>query len=167
MKLIKIFFLFLFLTLNSSFLINKVMAQAISLSISPPLFELVIQPAKEVKQTYSITNNGGDTVLTPKIVYFETSDEAGNINLTEDIAPSWVKYNSDPISLKNGIKNDFNVIFSPPKDTEEIDHFLTLVFESKEPTDILNQNSVSYQSQIGTNILLTVSIDGNPKNLQK
>ena len=124
------------------FVLSTTKAQsAISLSVSPPIFELMIQPGKEVKQTYSITNNGGDTVLTPKIVYFTPADEAGNIDLSEDLSPSWVKYNPDPISLKNGIKTDFNVIFSPPKDTEEIDHFLTLVFESKEPVDLLNQNS--------------------------
>ena len=155
--------LFAYLLIICRFAYSEVMAQAISLSITPPLFELMIQPGKEVKQTYSITNNGGDTVLTPKIVYFAPADEAGNVELTDFESPDWVKYSKDQISIKNGIKTDFNVIFSPPKDTEEIDHFLTLVFESKEPVDLLNQNSTSFTSQIGTNILLTISKDGNPK----
>lgn len=155
--------LFSLFSITYSLFPKDVIAQAISLSVSPPLFEIMIKPGKEVKQTYTVTNNGGDTVLTPKIVYFTPADEAGNIDLTEDIAPDWVKYSKDPIILKNGIKIDYNVIISPPKDAEEIDHFLTLVFEGKEPVDILNQNSVSYQPQIGTNILLTVSVDGNPK----
>lgn len=154
---------FLFFILNSYFLIDKVMAQAISLSITPPLFELMIQPGKEIKQTYTISNSGGDTFLTPKIVRFEPADEAGNIDLTDDTAPDWVKYLQDPIHIKNGDNVNFNVLFSPPENTEEIDHFLTLVFESKEPIDLLNQNSSIYKSQIGTNILITVSKDGFPK----
>lgn len=161
---LKVFMLlFSLFTIHYSLFPKDVIAQAISLSITPPLLELTIQPGKEVKQTYSITNNGGDTVLTPKIVYFTSADESGNIDLSEDSAPDWIKYNKDPINLKNGIKTDYNVIFSPPNNTEEIDHFLTLIFESTTPVDLINQNSVSYQSQIGTNILLTISKDGNPK----
>ncbi len=150
---------------TSFFLLNAVYAQnAISLSITPPLFELMIQPGKEVKQIYTITNDGGDTILTPRIVYFENLDEEGNVSLIGSTAPpEWVKYNKNPISLKNGAKTNFNVIFSPPIDTEETDHFLTLVFSTGEPVDILDQNSSLYKTEIGTNILVTVSKDGNPK----
>lgn len=158
-----IFLLCSFFILNSSFLIGKVMAQAISLSISPPLFEVMIQPGKEVKETYTISNGGGDTTITPKIVYFQTADEGGNINLTEDIAPDWVKYSKDNIKIKNGDSVEFNVVIAPPNDTEETDHFLTLLFETAEPTDVLSQSSSFFKSQIGTNILITVSKDGNPK----
>lgn len=136
---------------------------AISLSVSPPLFELMIQPGKEAKQTYTVINNGGDTMVTPQIVYFDPSGEDGAVNLTDNPAPDWIKYSKEPIKLKGGDKIDFNLIFSPPENTEETDHFLTLIFETKEPVDILNQNSTKYTSQIGTNILITISKDGNPK----
>jgi hypothetical protein len=157
-------FCFVFLS-TSYYVVNTANAQnAISLSITPPLFELVIQPSKEVKQIYTITNDGGDTILTPRIVYFENLDEEGNVSLIGSTAPpEWVKYNKDPINLKNGAKTNFNVIFSPPIDTEETDHFLTLVFSTGEPVDVLDQNSSLYKTEIGTNILVTVSKDGNPK----
>lgn len=160
----KIFIFCLVFLSTMYFVLGTVNAQnAISLSISPPLVELMIKPDKEVKQLYTISNNGGDTVLSPKIVYFTPSDEFGNLDLTEDTAPDWIRYSKDPIVIKNGDKIDFNVLFSPPSNTEEIDHFLTLVFTTKVPTDILVDNSSFYETQIGTNILLTVSKDGNPK----
>lgn len=136
---------------------------AISLSVSPPLFEAIIKPGKEVKQIYTITNNGGDTIITPKILYFEPEGQDGTVNLTENEAPDWVKYNKEPFNLKFGDSKQFTILISPPEDAEEIDHFLTLVFDSTAPTDILGQNSVFYQTTIGTNILLTISSDGNPK----
>lgn len=143
---------------------QKAIAQsAISLSVSPPIFELMIQPGKEIKQVYSIINNGGNTFVIPKIVYFTSDKNDGIVNLTEDPAPEWVKYSKDPIKISNGDKTEFNVLFSPPENSEETDHFLTLYFESSVPTDLLNQNSSLYQTRIGTNILVTISKDGNPK----
>ncbi len=136
---------------------------AISLSVSPPLFEAVIKPGKEVSQIYTISNNGGDTIITPKIVYFEAENDSGNVKLTEDEAPEWVKYDKEPFNLRFQTDRQFTVLISPPEDIEEIDHFLTLVFESTTPTDILGQNAVFYKSQIGTNILLSISKDGNLK----
>lgn len=136
---------------------------AISLSISPPIFEVMIKPGKEVRQVYAISNLGGDTVLTPKIVYFVPSDENGNVDLTDSPAPEWVKYDKTPFAIKNQQKNDFTVMISPPEDTIETDHFLTLVFETNTPSDILGQNSSLYKAGIGGNIILTISKDGNPK----
>lgn len=136
---------------------------AISLSISPPIFEAIVKPGKEVKQIYTITNNGGDTTITPKVVYMEASDEYGNVNLTDDPAPDWIKYDKTPFNLKFNQEKQFTVLISPPEDTEEIDHFVTLIFESTTPSDVLGQNALFYKSTIGTNILLTISNDGNPK----
>jgi len=144
--------------------IDKTLAQStISLSVSPPIFELMIQPGKEVKQIFTINNLGRDTTITPKIVYFEPADDLGNISLTKDLSPDWVIYDKEQFKLKGQEKFDFEVRFLPPSDTPEIDHFLTVVFETSEPVDILNQNSSNFKSQIGANILLTVSQDGNPK----
>lgn len=132
---------------------TEVMAQAISLSVSPPLFEAIVMPGKTVKQTYNLTNNSGVNLLKPKIVYFTAEGEAGNINLSDIKAPDWIFFDE-----KSSI-----LTISPPEDAEEVDHFLTLVFENEVPVDLTNQNSVSLTSQIGSNILLTVSRDGKPK----
>ena len=163
LKLILVSVLFFLFTITCILLPRKIYAQAINLSISPPLFELMIQPNKQVKQIFTITNLGGDSIITPSLVYFEPSDETGNVNLTENQVADWVIYNQSPFNLKGQEKFDFEVLFSPPSDTEEIDHLLTLVFETNEPVDLLGQNSATYTSRIGANILLTISKDGSPK----
>lgn len=136
---------------------------AISLAISPPIFEIMIKPGKEYKTDFTISNQGGSTRLTPKIVVFTPSDELGNVNLTNIPAPDWVKYHPQPIILESGASSNFSVLFSPPPDSLEIDHYLSLVFESDLPSDLLVENSSLYTAKIASNILLTVSKDGNPK----
>jgi len=125
--------------------------------------ELVIKPGKEFKELFTLTNLAGDTIITPKIVYFKPDGDFGNVTITEDDAPEWVIYNKEPFNLKSQEKLNFQVMFSPPTSIDETDHFLTLVFETNEPVDLLGQSSSTYKSRIGANILLTISEDGNPK----
>ncbi|MDP2672133.1 MAG: hypothetical protein Q8O68_01330 [Candidatus Daviesbacteria bacterium] len=125
----------------------------INLSVSPPLFEAVVMPGKTVKQLYTVSNNGNETTLTPKLVYFVPDGNWGNISLTDSKVPDWISYDQKSLILT----------ISPPENTPETDHFLTLTFETKAPIDLTDQNSTSYKSIIGTNILLTISKDGNPK----
>ncbi|MBL7036769.1 hypothetical protein ISR94_02915 [Candidatus Microgenomates bacterium] len=135
---------------------------AISLSISPPIFEIMIMPGKEYKTEFNISNQSGSTILTPKIVVFTPKDEFGNVTLTSIPAPQWVKYNPNSFSLDSGNSKSFSVLFSPPKDTAEIDYYLSLVFETDSPTDLLVDNSSLYTAKIASNILLSVNLDGNP-----
>lgn len=166
-KIILIVLLSLFLNLKSVFFNHSVKAQSISLSISPPLLEVVIQPDKEIKQIYTITNNGSDTLLKPKIVYFIPSDTDGNVEITEVAAPEWVKYSKDIINLKADEQKTFNVVVNPPIDTPETDHFLTLVFETATEQNNIGTNNTFYKTEIGSNILVAISKDGNPKKSAK
>lgn len=124
-----------------------------NLSISPPILELIIQPGKTVKQTYAISSDVDNIKLTPSIVYFVPDGNNGNISLTDSKVPDWIFFDQKSSTLT----------ISPPENAEEVDHFMTLVFTSESPVDLTNQNSTSISSQIGSNILLTVSKDGNPK----
>jgi hypothetical protein len=124
-----------------------------NLSISPPILELIIQPGKTVKQTYAISSDVDNIKLTPDIVYFVPDGNNGNISLTDSKVPDWIFFDQKSSTLT----------ISPPENAEEVDHFMTLVFTSESPVDLTNQNSTSISSQIGSNILLTISRDGNPK----
>ena len=123
------------------------------LSISPPILELMIQPGKTVKQTYAISSYGNNTNLTSKLVYFVADGNWGNISLTDSKVPDWISFDQKSLTLT----------ISPPENAEEVDHFMTLVFTTESPIDLTNQNSTSISSQIGSNILLTISKDGNIK----
>lgn len=160
--------LLVFFTFYSSLFNISVLAQsAISLSVSPPILEVMIQPGKEVRQTYVIQNNGGETVVTPKVVYFNPTDNTGNVELTEKEAPSWIKFDKEPFKLKFEEQKTFNVVINPPENEEEIDHYLTFVLESKEGVDLLGQTSSFYKTEIGSNILITISKDGQTKKSAK
>lgn len=160
-KIIAVFAIFTIINLRS---VSSVNAQsALSFSVSPPITEITIQPGKEIKQTYVLQNNGGDIILKPRIVYFVPSDEFGNVELTQNSAPSWVKYDSEPFNLKFEGQKTFNVIFNVPSDESEVDHYLTLVFESDKAVDLIGQTSSFYKTEIGSNIIVSVSKDGNPK----
>lgn len=154
-------FLFVFLSLPDSLFAQ----QSLSLSISPPLFEAIIKPGKEVRQIYTVSNGGGDIILKPKIVYFTTTDENGTVNLSDINAPDWIKYDKTPFILKSQEQTNFTVLISPPIDAIETDHFVTLVFEGEIPVNISSQNSSLYKTQIGSNILITISKDGSPKKI--
>ncbi len=73
----------LLLTLTTCYLLLAIpsFAQSLSLSISPPLLEVVIKPGKSILVAYNIQNSGDPVVLTPKVVSFEPADERGNIRL--------------------------------------------------------------------------------------
>lgn len=157
-KIIFIYSTFVFVNL---FTPNIARAQNVSLSITPPIFEIIIQPGKEVKQIYTIGNNGSDTHLSPRIVYFVPDDIGGNVEITENPAPEWIHFNKDQFEIKSGKQTNFEVNFSPPADIEETDHFLSLIFESQEASKIIDQNTIFYNSSIGSNILITISKDGN------
>lgn len=142
------------------FLTKPIYAQNVSLSISPPIFELLIKQDKDVRQIFNISNNGSDLVITPKIYYSVPSDTKGNISISDQEAPSWIVYSKEPFSLKGGTSYDFEVNFRPDKDVPNSDHLLTLVFETKTPSNLIQENSTTHVAQIGANILLTVSSDG-------
>ncbi len=150
--------------ISSFVLADKVFAQsAISLSVSPPIFEAIIQPGKSVTMLFNITNSGGDTIITPQIYYFQAQGEDGNIELTGQKSPDWVGYADQPFRLNGKESLNFEVVITPPLNIEESDHFMTLIFETSTASDLLGQSASFYKSQIGSNILLTISKDGNPK----
>lgn len=136
---------------------------AIDLAITPPILEVMIKPGSEVRSVFSVTSAGGETTLLPKIVKFEPLDESGNVSITNIPGPDWVKFDPSPKLFKNGDTKDFTVLISPPKDAEEIDHYLSFVFETGDIVDLLDQNSAFHRAKIASNILLTISKDGKPK----
>ncbi|MCJ7740227.1 hypothetical protein MUP32_02835, partial [Candidatus Microgenomates bacterium] len=67
-KLIQIFrnLIILFVIYNLSFIISSpVRAQSLSLSIAPPVVEIMIKPGKTITQTIKIANGGESTIITP------------------------------------------------------------------------------------------------------
>ena len=161
------------LVISNLALVIPAYAQDISLSITPPLLELMIQPGKETSQRYILTNNGAETPLKIKIVPFSPADEYGNVKL-EDISlytainiSNWFKIGGRPVNenqklfLPRGGNQDIILNISPPEHAPEGDYYLTLLFETNSSA-LLGGHGATSNAQIGSNILLTVSKSGNP-----
>jgi len=149
-------------------------AQTLSLSIWPPLLEVMIQPGKSITQVYKLTNGGKtDLVLTSRLVPFEPADELGNIQLTykgysfvriyKGVSfVDWFSFQNadlnlgDNFALKAGQEQQIVFKIKVPENTQEDDYYLTLLFESL-PEFNINQSAAWSKIQIGSNLLLTVS----------
>lgn len=79
---------------------QKVYAQTYSLSLSPPLLEIIIKPDKSITQIYKITNNGDPAVLTPHINKLDFNRQSGEIEISQENADNnWFKLENEDIIL--------------------------------------------------------------------
>ncbi|QQG41608.1 MAG: hypothetical protein HYV90_05650 [Candidatus Woesebacteria bacterium] len=159
-----VFFTFYFLLFTFS---DKVAAQEVSLSISPPLTEIVIQPGKSLNQTITVRNDGVPVTVVAKIVPFVPLDTNGHVELIEDqnsidAFSSWFYFDQRPTSLGVNERHDFIIKITPPDSTEQRDYYFTFLVEVQANNNIGVNNSES-QARIGANILLTATKDGNPQ----
>jgi len=150
-------------------------AQNLSLTIYPPLTELTIMPGKQVAQIYELRNDGTDTVITPRIYPFEPKDIFGNVNIIQNpnLYPDfsgWFSINvggkaipEGGIPIKSGESQKFTLGITPPADTAQKDYYFTLTFESNNTSSFAGNNYAYSKIKVGSNILISVSEDGNPQ----
>lgn len=163
--------------------LSEAKAQTLSLSIYPPLLEVMIQPGKSITQVYKFTNGGEtDLAFTSKVVPFEPADELGNVKLfTSEVKPGQnstsevVRRSSDFFSFQNadldlgqkfivraGQEKEIVLKIKVPRNAPEDDYYATLLFETIPGVFMGGQSATQAQAKIGTNVLLTVSKDGKP-----
>jgi len=164
-----------FLLFSVLFCVSKAQAQTYSLSIWPPLLEVMIQPGKTITQVYKISNSGDDQILTAKILPFEPSDSVGNIHLLSLpglLNPLSFSFQNEQISLgspfllKSGEGKDLVLKLLVPKTTPEKDFYASLVFETS-PEGKIGQSQSQAAAKIGSNLLITVSLTGEPEKKAK
>lgn len=174
MKKLKLLFL-TSLTFGSLFLSLipiSALAQTFSLGIYPPLLEVMIQPGKFITQVYKVKNSGDDIVLVPNVVSFEPKDELGNIYLTRlhPVSKDWFSlinaYRSlgQAFSLPSGRTDELVLKVKIPQNVEERDYYFSLILTTS-PTPPIGQTKTGMKAVLASNILLTISKDGNPRKL--
>lgn len=158
--------LFAYLVIGLFVLPGAVRAQEISLSISPPITELTIQPGRSYDQIFTLRNDGTPVIIGPKIVLFIPLDRLGHAELIEDknsidaFAP-WFYFDQTPVSLGTGGSHNFIVRITPPPGTSEKDYYFTFIAEVQNDNN-LGVNNSQAQARIGANILVSISKDGDP-----
>jgi hypothetical protein len=162
--------LFLVLTIISTlFLILSlpVIAQQVTLSISPPLLELFIKPGKSVLIAYNLENLSDPSILSAKVLPFTPSDNQGGIKIKEEFEGP-IRFYLDNANLKLGepfflkTKDSQQLLLRirVPEGTPDGDYYYTLLAETK-PTGGFGDNTSSQaKATIGSNILITVTESG-------
>jgi len=158
-------------------------AQSLSLSLWPPLLEVMIQPGKSITQVYKLTNNSDhDLKITPQIFPFEPIGESGQIRI-QPLSPTnsklptgFFSFDSgeklgQPFNLPVGQTKEMVLKLALPRENPEKDYYYTLLFSTaEEPLKTENRHDRGGSgsiTQIGTNILITVSQLGKPVLLGK
>jgi hypothetical protein len=145
-------------------------AQTFDLSISPPLLEVMIKPGKTITQAYQLTNSGPSTEVTPTIVLFTPSDEKGHILISDktyQLTPvNFSLQNSGieigkPFTISTNQTIQLVLKVSIPPQAEENDYYFSFLLSTK-PSKISQNTSVSQAGIIGTNLLVTITKDGQP-----
>lgn len=147
---------------------NSVFAQQTSLGLWPPLLEVFIKPDKSILVAYRLENYGDPVVIIPKISTFIPIGNSGNIkiNETNDGPIKFNLENSDiqldqPFFLKNNENQQALLKIRVPEGAPEGDYYYTFMFETK-PQNSFSGENISYnRATIGSNILITVTKEGN------
>lgn len=166
----------LFVSWNLLF-VRSASAQTLSLSVSPPLTEVMIIPGKSVSQTFTFINEGQDGMAKIYIIPFTAEDESGNVELDEKniitaSSPfaSWFSIIS-PVSsfgekfyMAGGARQDVTIKINPSAGAKEKDYYFTVMFELENATagGVAGSGSTNV-ARIGANLLISLSEDGNPE----
>lgn len=165
---IKTIFLCLFLYTLCFILNTPILAQQVSLSISPPLLEIFIKPGKSIMVAYNLKNYGDPTFINLKILPFEAKDGLGNIRIKQEFEGP-VRFdldNSDlkldqPFFLKTNDTQQILLRIRIPENITDGDFYYSLLAETTPPTASEGIGSARTKATIGSNILITISSSGD------
>lgn len=140
-----------------------------SISITPPLSEIVMQPGRSITQAFTITNDGTvDLEVIPTIVDFSPDDTTGapivfekNENFPYAELQNLDKKLGKPFLLPAGSKDQLVLRITIPRSEPDRDYYKTLLLKTS-PSGLVQTNGTQTVSQayIGVHILLSVSGNG-------
>jgi len=150
-----------------------VFAAPVSLSISPPLLEAVVQPGRSITQAYQVTNNGQiDLYLQTKVVPFVPAGERGQVRL-EPLSGGGKNFlfslqNSDvkmgeTFFLPSGGSRQLVLQIKVAEEASNGDGYFTFLLAQSDQGEFAGEGGTGAGAlvKVGSNILLTVSSDGN------
>jgi hypothetical protein len=144
-------------------------AQGLSLSLAPPLLEVLIKPGKSITQSYKIVNESDPVIVEFKIMELT---ENGIKNDPEFLPEKWINtINTDislnkPFLLKNKEERQLILRINPPTGTPEKDYYRVLTVTTR-PNPIAETSQSSLSQTLGSPLLITISSTGLiPKGAQ-
>jgi len=167
------FIIFTLLILNST---NKVSAQELDISVSPPITEILMVPEKEIIQSYKITNDSSSKLISVNIVPFLPdikNPEEIILNkkqglVESNIYKSWFSLEKPQVNfgekfnLPANSEEEIRIKICLPKNAILKDYYFTALFSIEKPNTQVLESSLQSSAQIGSNILITASENENP-----
>lgn len=141
---------------------SAISAQGISLSISPPLVEIMIKPGKTVTQSYKLRNEGEPVIVTISLMEYKP----GDLRINPDYQPeNWIQIiNNDlsfhtPFLLNSNQEKQVILKISPPTKNPEEEYYRVLMFSTTpNPAAQLSESHIS--QNLGSVLLVNVTSTG-------
>ena len=155
---------------------GKVLAQQFSLSISPPLVEMMVKPGKSLIKAFEIENNGSsDLYLRSRVVPFIAKGDGGRVSLLDDdfeiakLEAGGIRFGlinvqpslGEDFFLRAGEKKQLILKITVLETVKERDLYFTFLIEQTSKGEFVSQSGSGAMAKIGSNVLLTVSESGN------
>lgn len=145
---------------------HEVHAQSLSLTLTPPLLEVMIKPGKSITQVFRLTNEGDPVFISPRIVEYT---ENGIKESSSFIPESWFSFIGgsvafqQPFLLHTGETRGLVLRINPPAQMPDTNVYRVLLFETvPNPADTSTSDS-TFQSKIGSILLLNITASGVTK----
>lgn len=164
-------FNFLLVLLTFAFLLltftPRVSAQQVSLSFSPSLMEIFIQPGKSVMLAYRLENNGDPIVVRTKVLPFEPRGNDGRIEIKQEFSGP-IRFNltnanlgiEQPLFLKTKDSQQLLLDIRVPEGAPEGDYYYTFLAETQPAPGLEGATGSQAKAVIGSNLLITVTKTG-------
>ena len=149
----------------------------IKFSIDPPIVRIQVKPGKAITKAYTIQNHSSqDKELVVRLVPFNKSDNKGNpvIDLKTNtdllryttLSNTNIKFN-EPFILKASSKEQIVLSIAIPENAEVEDLYATLLVSTYSNTLPGEIQGTSIGGSIGSNLLISVTPNLNPKTILK
>lgn len=165
--------LFLEFLISNFLFISSIHADSATLTVSPPVSEILIAPGKTVTQTFTLTYLGSEVDVIPELHRVKPSDSSGHVN----IDPSPLSLSSLPFTITsspsklgesittNSKSIPITLSFSASATTVPIDTYLALIFKAVGGDELMTSSRTT--PGIAALILVSVSPLGvTPINLE-
>jgi len=163
---------FLILIISSIFFISLpasrgIEAKGISLFVSPPIFELELEPGGSYEDEIYLLNQSELALpIEARVVNFLSPGEMGNMEFDlgeEDISINprkWFKINTPNFILEPNKPEKVKFEINLPENAEPGGHYATILFEPKLPSFYFEKNVLKTIPQVGVPYLISVKTEG-------
>lgn len=139
-------------------------SQTSSLSISPAILELILEPGTPTKtQLYVINNTKYPLPIKANVQNFTLNDAfiGSSTPISENIydASSWFDLEPSEFIIQPGEEKNIEVVVSTPADAEPGGHYATIFFQPLIPAQLVSNTSTKLTTRVGALVLSIVAGD--------